>query len=590
MKKRVLTFTLALLLCLGLAAPVLAEENQAPEITITWLEDDIQLYGSGIYEYIGVKPQKGTPIPVRGKIDEETWGYGAINAEGNFVIPLTYGLEMMDDMPIMYSEGLASVWVGDFPGWENLNARTVKCNYVDMTGSVVLTLDDGVYGGPFFNGIAVAVKFDDWGDCLFGMIDRTGKTVMPFEYDSLCLNLNGPLIAAEKDGKCGYIDINNSAVVPLEYDATASFGGYSFLGNLVVTMNYDKDNSRYVYYGFDSSGKLVLEKYDKIGNMGWDGYGQIFNDYGEFRVVQKNEKWGVVNQDGKIVISAKYDSMDIGFASDQLLVAYTDVGSFYIDTTTGAIVDIKEWRTSHQGETDVTAAQQKLEILQQYDSSTGYIEGLAVVGNYDSDRNMKYGFVDETGTEVIPLKSDDAELIMNGYIGVVRSGDRYGIFENPYYVSPEPYQNHTVASAGGFPVLLVVLVIAVAAAAAVALMLYRKGKLNKEGVTEVTAAVTQSAAAGTAKVAATVSQAASAGAAKVSETAGKAKTAVKQMGGVTCSCGAVNPVTAKFCQSCGKPVVIPGKCPSCGHQNAPEAKFCQNCGAPLAGGEDTHEA
>lgn len=145
-------------------------------------------------------------------------------------------------------------------------------------------------------------------------------------------------------------------------------------------------------------------------------------------------------------------------------------------------------------------------------------------------------------------------------------------------------------SGSGFPVLLIAVVVLVAAAAAVALMLYRKGKLNKEGVTEVTAAVTQSAAAGAAKVAATISQAASAGAAKVSETAGKAKTAVKQMGGVTCSCGAVNPVTAKFCQSCGKPVVIPGKCPSCGHQNAPEAKFCQNCGTPLTGGEGTHEA
>lgn len=59
---------------------------------------------------------------------------------------------------------------------------------------------------------------------------------------------------------------------------------------------------------------------------------------------------------------------------------------------------------------------------------------------------------------------------------------------------------------------------------------------------------------------------------------------------ILCSCGTVNPPDAKFCATCGKPVVVPGRCPACGHQNDPAAKFCQGCGKPLDGGGDTHEA
>lgn len=104
----------------------------------------------------------------------------------------------------------------------------------------------------------------------------------------------------------------------------------------------------------------------------------------------------------------------------------------------------------------------------------------------------------------------------------------------------------------------------VAAVAVILLVLKKKGVLSKKNVT--------------------------AAAAKVSEATAKAKKAVKQINGITCSCGTVNPPDAKFCTTCGKPVIVPGRCPACGHQNDPAAKFCQGCGKPLDGRGDTHEA
>ena len=49
---------------------------------------------------------------------------------------------------------------------------------------------------------------------------------------------------------------------------------------------------------------------------------------------------------------------------------------------------------------------------------------------------------------------------------------------------------------------------------------------------------------------------------------------------VTCGeCGRENPEGAKFCNSCGAPLLQP--CPSCGTPNAPDARFCSECGTPL---------
>ena len=67
------------------------------------------------------------------------------------------------------------------------------------------------------------------------------------------------------------------------------------------------------------------------------------------------------------------------------------------------------------------------------------------------------------------------------------------------------------------------------------------------------------------------------------------------------SCNALNPESAKFCGSCGKPLAAPAPaptgaivhCTNCGTENAATAKFCANCGfnmqapaaAPAPGGE-----
>jgi ribosomal protein L40E len=47
-------------------------------------------------------------------------------------------------------------------------------------------------------------------------------------------------------------------------------------------------------------------------------------------------------------------------------------------------------------------------------------------------------------------------------------------------------------------------------------------------------------------------------------------------------CNQDNPSDAKFCSSCGAPLLKTKKCPSCGEMNDPDAKFCDSCGKPMS--------
>jgi membrane protease subunit (stomatin/prohibitin family) len=57
-----------------------------------------------------------------------------------------------------------------------------------------------------------------------------------------------------------------------------------------------------------------------------------------------------------------------------------------------------------------------------------------------------------------------------------------------------------------------------------------------------------------------------------------AASAPAQSAGWTCSCGAVNPESNKFCGACGSPRVTEWTCPDCGTVNPASNRFCGGCG------------
>lgn len=141
-----------------------------------------------------------------------------------------------------------------------------------------------------------------------------------------------------------------------------------------------------------------------------------------------------------------------------------------------------------------------------------------------------------------------------------------------------PYMEAQLQKATRNKILTVIGVLAVIVVVA-AVVLKKKGKLNKATADAVAAKVSQAVT----KVQEAVKpkETAEAVDTKVTQEADKVQSAVKTAEGVTCSCGTVNEPGSKFCSGCGKAIDLPETCPACGHINDPDGKFCENCGKAL---------
>ena len=127
---------------------------------------------------------------------ESTSDIGLMNLKGEILIPAQYAYWSKN-----ISNGLWPVSKNDKCGVVNLkNEIIVPFNYV-----MIESYDDE-------SGIAAAQKVE-YGN--YGFIDRTGKTIIPFEYEDAWSS--DKFIAVMKNGKWGVIDINNKIILPIEY-------------------------------------------------------------------------------------------------------------------------------------------------------------------------------------------------------------------------------------------------------------------------------------------------------------------------------------------------------------------------------------
>lgn len=64
------------------------------------------------------------------------------------------------------------------------------------------------------------VRVKNNGKC--GLIDSSGKVIIPFEFDDVLSFKNG-LAPVKKNGKWGFIDSKNKLILPYRYDGASSF-------------------------------------------------------------------------------------------------------------------------------------------------------------------------------------------------------------------------------------------------------------------------------------------------------------------------------------------------------------------------------
>ncbi len=229
--------------------------------------------------------------------------WGLINKAGKFFLKPRYSkIEKFSE------HGTAVVRMG---------SANFKYGLINRTGNI-LTNKKYKRIGLFSEGMA-AVRFKD----LYGFINSRGEQVIHPRYSKVSGFSNGRAMV-QLAGECGYVNKKGEEVVSLEYskcldfveDRAVVYHGYRS-GGIIDTMGqYIVDPNVNRLLDFSNGHGLVRDQHYRFyyiseGARRSDAY---YQQAGEFRygvaVVQKDNKWGIINQRGIEVIPPKYDKIE----------------------------------------------------------------------------------------------------------------------------------------------------------------------------------------------------------------------------------------------------------------------------------------
>ncbi len=324
-----------------------------------------------------------------------------------FSVPVVEGYEDYTNSPNKhdYKETNGYYWMMDFSEglmrlevFENFDDAEPSVGFVDKTGKVIIPAEYE-QAGNFSEGFAWAQK-----NRKLGFIDKTGKALTPFQYDAAGGFSDGMAIV-KKNGKFGFIDTTGKEVIPCAYDDVWAFcqglaavkngGKWGFIdktGKEVIPFQYDEASGFYQgltavkkggKWGFiDKAGETVVDfQYDNAGSFG-----------NGLAPVMQGSKWGYVDKIGELAIPCTFETA--GYFSEGLAPVMQGGKWGYIDTTGKLVVPCK------------------------YDMVGSFSGGFAPVGMlYAPDSiSCKWGFIDTTGKEIVTPTShtmDGAEYAIN---------------------------------------------------------------------------------------------------------------------------------------------------------------------------------
>lgn len=239
------------------------------------------------------------------------------------------------------------------------------------------------------------------------------------KYEIIC-NFKDGLAEVCKDGKWGFIDKNGNEVIPCKYDPIEDSDNGFFEGlAVVITNNYEKFHvinkkgdiaftHSYSWVNKFSEGLSVVNKNNKMGYIDTNGkevipctYDLAYEFSEGMAIVYKGNKYGFIDTKGNVVIPFEYETdeeIPTGF-HDGLACVYKNGKYGYIDKKGNVVVPYK------------------------YDIAYPFSEGMAVVAKKVASDVYKYGYIDTSGNEVIKCEYRDANSFSEGYASVKKVAD-----------------------------------------------------------------------------------------------------------------------------------------------------------------------
>lgn len=249
--------------------------------------------------------------------------------------------------------------------------------YVNSKGCVSIPFQ--FYNAEKFHDGLAAVELDNR---LCGFIDKTGREVIPCEYDEVHDFKEGlALFYNEEKRRYGFIDKSGKEVIPCVNEPFSDGFGWEYHDfSCGVAVAFD----RWYFSYIDKKGKTITPMTYSYAKPFSEGLG----------AVRSKGKWGFIDATGATIIPLMYSEVcpfSEGFAAVRIGEKWG-----YIDKSNNMVIPCK------------------------FDDAYNFNNGLAIV-----KKNGKVGFIDKAGRDVIKCKYSDAWDFSNG-LAPVKKNRRWG--------------------------------------------------------------------------------------------------------------------------------------------------------------------
>ena len=416
---------------------------------------------------------------------KENGKYGLINLEGKQITKPVYD----EISSINYKEGTFLVKQNELEGIINMKGKVIiKCEYESVTSDnyysengnkkqagfiVSKKTEDGYrYGYANYRGTIIlnpiytqlervteianekGVYFIAFKNGQAGLL-KNNKEILNYEYEDIQYNVLGSIFVTKRNGKYGAVNQEGTTVLYPEYDNVYTGGMYlnalkdkdififDLNGNKIETNEVSKtktENANY-YITIDKNNKYkVVDSKDNI---------IIDKDYtyieylpGDYFIVERDSKSGIIDSNGKSVIELKYDSIsrinetDILQMETNKNIALYNINMKEIVSMDNAIVkEVKDEKAYIllYSDTDFKYLDKKGNIL----TSQNLFENNSL---FAKNINGKWGFVDKDGNLKV---QNDYELVTDfnkyGFAGIKKDGKWGSINQNGEVVQEPTY-------------------------------------------------------------------------------------------------------------------------------------------------------
>lgn len=416
---------------------------------------------------------------------KENGKYGLINLEGKQITKPVYD----EISSINYKEGTFLVKQNELEGIINMKGKVIiKCEYESVTSDnyysengnkkqagfiVSKKTEDGYrYGYVNYRGTIIlnpiytqlervteianekGVYFIAFKNGQAGLL-KNNKEILNYEYEDIQYNVLGSIFVTKRNGKYGAVNQEGTTVLYPEYDNVYTGGMYlnalkdkdififDLNGNKIETNEVSKiktENANY-YITIDKNNKYkVVDSKDNI---------IIDKDYtyieylpGDYFIVERDSKNGIIDSNGKSVIELKYDSIsrinetDILQMETNKNIALYNLNMKEIVSMDNAIVKELKDEKSYillYSDTDFKYLDKKGNIL----TSQNLFENNTL---FAKNINGKWGFVDKAGNLKV---QNDYELVTDfnkyGFAGIKKDGKWGSINQNGEVVQEPTY-------------------------------------------------------------------------------------------------------------------------------------------------------